>query len=374
MPAGELHRRLQLRGVVHLRDPHRRPEPRGLHEHRIVERALDRVAEPDRVVARDGDAAVAEHRLEQVLVHAERRRRHAGPRRTGRPPARAAPARSRPRRRGRGGSGGRRRRSRASRRPPRRARARAASPRHRRAPSSSGACPGPSAHVPSRPISTVTASYRSGSSSASTDRADAREISCSLERPPMSTATRTLVEGLTRLPARLRARLRPGSSAGGTNRPTTIEIAVPGSACAPPAGSCESTTPSRDGSVVSSSTMFASKPESSSVATAVSWSSERHVGHRRRGRAPRDRQRDRRASRRGLTAGRRLVDHRPLRLVRVGVAARDREPRALELRERRLVRLPEHRRDADRLRPGRDVDPAPTSPPRRRHPASGPGR
>ncbi len=50
--------------------------------------------------------------------------------------------------------------------------------------------------------------------------------------------------------------------AGGANRPTTIVTGEPGSACAPPAGSCERTTPSRDGSSVSSCAMFASKPES----------------------------------------------------------------------------------------------------------------
>ena len=76
--ARERDRRLELRLVVHLRDADRRAEPRRLHEHGIAERVLDRVAEPDRVVARDGDAAVAQHLLEQVLVHRERGRRDAG--------------------------------------------------------------------------------------------------------------------------------------------------------------------------------------------------------------------------------------------------------------------------------------------------------
>ena len=51
--------------------------------------------------------------------------------------------------------------------------------------------PEPSSHCPSRPIATVAISYCSGSSPSSTARADASEISCSLERPPARTATRT---------------------------------------------------------------------------------------------------------------------------------------------------------------------------------------
>ena len=39
---------------------------------------LDRVAGPQRDAPADGDRAVAEHRLEEILVHAERGRRNAG--------------------------------------------------------------------------------------------------------------------------------------------------------------------------------------------------------------------------------------------------------------------------------------------------------
>ena len=60
---------------MHFRDADRRAEARRLHEHGVAERVLDRIAEPDRVVARNGDAAVAQHLLEQVLVHRQRRRR-----------------------------------------------------------------------------------------------------------------------------------------------------------------------------------------------------------------------------------------------------------------------------------------------------------
>src|SRR4051812_40165681 len=60
-----------------------------------------------------------------------------------------------------------------------------------------------SAQRPSRPISTCATSYRSASSASTTDRADASEISCSLERPPMSTATRIRSRLTGRLPADL---------------------------------------------------------------------------------------------------------------------------------------------------------------------------
>ena len=78
MPEGELDRRRELLLVVHLRDADRGAEPRGLDEHGVAERVLDRVAEPDRVVRRDRDAAVAHDLLEQVLVHRERGRCDAG--------------------------------------------------------------------------------------------------------------------------------------------------------------------------------------------------------------------------------------------------------------------------------------------------------
>ena len=64
--------------LAHLRDPDRRAEAGRLHEHRVAERVLERVARPERDVPGHRDPAVAEHRLEEVLVHAERRRSHAG--------------------------------------------------------------------------------------------------------------------------------------------------------------------------------------------------------------------------------------------------------------------------------------------------------
>ena len=61
----------ELRLVVHLRDADRRAEPGRLHEDGVAEGVRRRVAEPDRVVARDGDAAVPQDLLEEVLVHRE---------------------------------------------------------------------------------------------------------------------------------------------------------------------------------------------------------------------------------------------------------------------------------------------------------------
>ena len=75
-------------------------------------------------------------------------------------------------------------------------------------------------------ISTTTVSYRSGSSAAITERADAREISCSLERPPARTATRTRA-------------LTESSCVVSTKRPTKRVTSVFGFACEPPTGSCE---------------------------------------------------------------------------------------------------------------------------------------
>jgi hypothetical protein len=78
VPEGKLDGRRELVLRVHLRDAHRGAEPRGLDEHGIAERVFDRVPEPDRVVRRHRDAAVAHDLLEQVLVHRERGGRDPG--------------------------------------------------------------------------------------------------------------------------------------------------------------------------------------------------------------------------------------------------------------------------------------------------------
>ena len=77
--ARELDRRGQLVCVRHLRDPDRGAEARGLHEHRVRKGVLGRIAVAEGDVPRNGDSAIAQDGLEQVLVHAERRRRHACP-------------------------------------------------------------------------------------------------------------------------------------------------------------------------------------------------------------------------------------------------------------------------------------------------------
>ena len=77
VPEGELDGRPELLLAVHLRDADRGAESSRLDEHGVAERVLDRVAEPDRVVRGDRDAAVAHDLLEQVLVHRERRGRDA---------------------------------------------------------------------------------------------------------------------------------------------------------------------------------------------------------------------------------------------------------------------------------------------------------
>ena len=76
---------VELGFVVGLADPDGRAEPRGLDEARIAERVLGLVALAKRDVFRDRQTAVAQHLLEEVLVHAEGGRgdacadvRHAG--------------------------------------------------------------------------------------------------------------------------------------------------------------------------------------------------------------------------------------------------------------------------------------------------------
>src|SRR5215210_1313695 len=74
---GERDRFLELLGRARLRHADRRAEARRLDEDREAERVRECLPRANRDAARDGDPLVAHDRLEQVLVHAERRRRDA---------------------------------------------------------------------------------------------------------------------------------------------------------------------------------------------------------------------------------------------------------------------------------------------------------
>ena len=67
----------QLALVVRLRDPDARPEPGRLDEDRKSKGIARFVAESKGDVFRDRNPVVSQHRLEDVLVHAERRGEHA---------------------------------------------------------------------------------------------------------------------------------------------------------------------------------------------------------------------------------------------------------------------------------------------------------
>ena len=69
--------RLELVLRAHLRDANRRSHSSGLDEHGVAKGIVDGVALPEGHAACHENAAVAQHRFEQILVHAERRRRHA---------------------------------------------------------------------------------------------------------------------------------------------------------------------------------------------------------------------------------------------------------------------------------------------------------
>ena len=79
MPEGELDAGAQLVLAAGLRDADGRAQARGLDEDGESERVLEAVLAPkQRHAPRHRHALVAKHRLEQVLVHAQRGRGHAG--------------------------------------------------------------------------------------------------------------------------------------------------------------------------------------------------------------------------------------------------------------------------------------------------------
>ena len=189
------------------------------------------------MVRGDRDAAVAHHLLEQVLVHRERRRRDAGAdvgdvRELEQPLHRPVLAERPVQDREDDVDGAES--SRASRPRP----GRAASPPDRlgawHQDVSEASLRAPSGRRGrSRPRRS---SYRSGSSAAATERADAREISCSLERPPARMATRRRRAGRQRVVVVV---VVGGGGGPGECWPTTIVTVEPCAAWALPAGFCD---------------------------------------------------------------------------------------------------------------------------------------
>ena len=95
-------------------------------------------------------------------------------------------------------------------------------------------------------------------------------MSCSLERPPASTATRMRLTA-TGVVGTVSVSVAGG---GSTKRPTKIVTVAPGLAWDAPVGSWEMTMPSSVGSSVSWSTTLTLKPEASSVDRAVASSDD----------------------------------------------------------------------------------------------------
>ena len=338
----------------HLRDADRGAEPRGLHEHRVAERVRDRVTEPQRDVAGHRYPLRPHHLLEDVLVHAQRRGEHARPDvgdvRELEQALHGAVLAERAVKRDEDDVE-RRRAWRASRR-----RARAASPRRLRAARGCRRRGGAPSGRHGRSRSCARRSAR-GRAPSAIEAAEASEMSCSLERPPASTATRR--RGLT---GRWR-RPRPSRSWSSRRRPvatyrhTSIATVESGSACVKPSGLCEATSPSSDSSSVSEVVTVTLNPAARSVCRAAARSrpvtsgTSTVVGPFDTDSVTVDRLRG------GGVARRILRDHGPLRLVaRRRRVARDCELRRLELRGGRLVQEPDDRRHADGLRALGDVD------------------
>ena len=187
-----------------------------------------------------------------------------------------------------------------------------------------------------------------GSSAATTERADASEISCSLERPPASTATRTrrFTES---------SWSRPSSSP--TKRPTKRVMIAFGVGLRP----ADRVLCGHDSvlSGVEDVLQNDSRPEARVLESRLRdgdvhgrdvrnggrrWSSRDVHGHRRSPRAL-------------GPAARRLARDGSLGLVGVLVEPRHDEAGALELGRRLVVRQPDDARNRHRSRPLRDVDP-----------------
>ena len=318
-------------------------------------------------MVRDGDLGTAHERLEDVLVHAHRRGEHAPGRRTRRRRARRGPEPSRPRRTGRGGSGARRRPRRAL-----RARSRpgpGASPRSSSDGSSAAAvarrqCPAAVAADLDRPhvVALRVECRDDGGGGRQRDLVLARPASCEHRQPyapahGVGGGVAPSAEPSGGSPSAASAGGAGVTSGGGTNSPTVSVTTESGSACVPPAGSCDMTRPSSASSSVSCRTIDTRKPAARERRPRVGDRLEGDVGNSHGLRAARDGERHGRATGRRRVAGRRLVDDLAGRPVALDLDPADGEARELQLRRRDVVARADDVRHGDRLRPLRDVDP-----------------
>ena len=309
------------------------------------------------MVARDGDAAVAHHLLEEVLVHRERRRRRRPRRRTATPASSSSPCTvpsspNGPCRIGQHDVDRAERRERPP-SPPEPAASR------RRAAASTSSCGAP----PSSSSQRAVAADRDVDDVVALGierlehRARRRERDLVLARAAAGEHGDADAAGSRSRGRACRRRRRVGRRRrAGRRRASPSSF---GGCCVPPAGVWLRTTPScgRIGHVAGGrpSQREARRLQVCSAEPSVG---ARHVRHRRRLRALRDRQRDRRALAGRAAAARALVDDGVRRLVARRRRVGDVEAGGLRARERRLVdRLADHVGHRDGLRPLRDVDP-----------------
>ena len=220
----------------------------------------------------------------------------------------------------------------------------------RRHPARAGTLRGGSAQAPSRPISIIWVSSVPGRAPPATERADASEIACSLERPPARTATRrrrvTASWSSSWMSCRSAAVVVVPPAGRSCRRTASRSSSDPaGYSPADPARSrpCR-TSPHRCPAGVTCTL----KPAAVSVAFASACVWPVDVRQRRRLRPVRDREVDRRALGRGRRAARNLAHDGLCRLVALDVGPRDGEAGCLQLRTRSnsRARRPAARRPA----------------------------
>src|SRR2546423_843808 len=205
---------------------------------------------------------------------------------------------------------------------------------------------GARAQRPSRPIATLTTSYLAGSSAASTERAEASEISCSLERPPARSATRRRPLTVSSRGRRRvgRRRSAAGLAADGQRHDRLRRLLrAAGGILAE-----DEVDLGRVGHVLVDDLEAESRRLERLLGGAHVGA--RDVRHGRGLRALGDREADGRALPGRLARARALADHGVRRLVVLDVAGADVEAPRLELRARLVDRLAHHGRHGHRLR------------------------